>query len=284
MTCYLNGQFLPLEEARIPVMDRGFIFGDGVYEVIPVYRRQAFHLPGHLARLRRSLDAIRIRNPHDDAEWANLIGRVIAAQDVDEQSLYLQVTRGVARRDHAFPPDTPPTVFMMASPLNLPGPDLVERGVPAVTATDNRWYRCDIKATALLPNVLLRQFAVDHGAAEAVLLRDGFLTEGSASNVFVVHGGRVATPARSHLILSGITYDVIAQLAADGGLPFEQRDVHESEVRTADEIWLASSTREVLAITTLDGRPVGNGRPGPIFRRMFDLFQAHKREVCPPRA
>ncbi|MEI7967475.1 MAG: D-amino acid aminotransferase [Betaproteobacteria bacterium] len=279
MTCYLNGEFLPLEEARIPVLDRGFIFGDGVYEVIPTYDRRPFRLAGHLARLGRSLDAIRIGNPHPDDEWARLIAELVSRQQDNDQSIYIQVTRGVARRDHAFPRDISPTVFMMASRLNLPGPELVAGGVVGVTATDNRWFRCDIKSTALLANVLLRQFAVDHGAAEAVLLRNGFLTEGSASNIFVVRDGRIATPAKNHLNLPGITADAILDLAQAHAFPLEQRDVHETEVRAADELWLASSTREVLAITTLDGRPVGTGRPGPVFRRMHALFQAHTREA-----
>ena len=280
--CYLNGEFLPLEEARIPVLDRGFIYGDGVYEVIPVYGRRPYRLPGHLARLRRSLDAVQITNPHDDGQWAHLFDELVARQATDDQSLYLQVTRGVAKRDHAFPKGVAPTVFMMSNPLALPTREQVQEGVHAVTATDNRWYRCDVKSTSLLANVLLRQFAVDQGAAESVLLRNGFLTEGSASNVFVVKNGRVATPAMSHLLLPGITWEAIAELALRHGMPFEQRDVSEAEVREADELWLASSTREVLAITTLDGRPVGTGRPGPMFERMYGLFQSDKRQPAPP--
>jgi D-alanine transaminase len=281
MTCYLNGRFLPIEEASIPVLDRGFIYGDGVYEVIPVYGREPFHLDLHLARLARSLASVRISNPHDAAAWETLIRTLIGHHPGTEQSIYLQVTRGVAKRDHAFPKDTPPTVFMMSNPLVTPSPAVVANGVAAVTATDNRWFRCDVKSTSLLANVLLRQFAVDHGGAEAVLLRDGFLTEGSSSNIFVVRDGVVATPSRSHLMLTGITLDVVADIATAGGIPFEMRDVHESEVRSADELWLASSTREVLAITTLDGRPVGNGVPGPMFHRLYRLFQDHKRKCMP---
>jgi len=281
MTCYLNGTFLPLEDAKIPVLDRGFIFGDGVYEVIPVYHRRPFRLPDHLRRLRRSLDAIRIPDPHDDAGWTGIIMELVARHDTPHQSLYLQVTRGVAKRDHGFPKDIVPTVFLMTNALSLPSPEAVERGVPAVTATDNRWYRCDIKSTALLANVLLRQFALDHGAMESVLLRNGFLTEGSASNIFVVQDGIVGTPPKSHLVLPGITYDVVADLSRMHGFAYEQRDIAETEVRAADELWLASSTREVLAITTLDGRPVGTGRPGPMFQRMYAAYQAYKREQCP---
>jgi D-alanine transaminase len=277
VTCYLNGEFLPLEEARIPVLDRGFIFGDGVYEVVPVYGRRPYRIASHLARLGRSLAAVRIANLYTPERWEALITELVARQPPDDQSVYLQVTRGVARRDHAFPRDVVPTVFMMSNPLVRPARELVEQGVRAVTATDNRWYRCDIKSTSLLPNVLLRQFAVDHGAAEVVLLRNGYLTEGSASNLFIVRNGVVATPAVSHLILAGITYDAVVELARAGGLTVEQRDVPEAEVRTADEIWLTSSTRELLAITTLDGQPVGDGRPGPMFRRVYDLLQADTR-------
>ncbi len=277
MICHLNGEFLPIAEARIPVLDRGFIYGDGVYEVIPVYSRRPFRLDGHLARLKRSLAAIRIDNPMTDAAWTALVTELVARNEPSDQSVYIQVTRGVAKRDHSFPKDVVPTVFLMSNPLSIPSPEQVERGVVAVTTTDNRWYRCDIKSTALLANVLLRQFATDQGAAEAVLLRDGFLTEGSAANIFAVRDGVILTPAKSHLLLPGITYDVILELARNGGLALEQRDVSEGEVRSADELWLTSASREVLAITTLDGRPVGKGVPGPMFRRMYALFQDLKR-------
>lgn len=277
MICHLNGEFLPIAEARIPVLDRGFIYGDGVYEVIPVYSRRPFRLDGHLARLKRSLAAIRIDNPMADAAWTGLVTELVARNEPADQSVYIQVTRGVAKRDHSFPKDVVPTVFLMSNPLSIPSPEQVERGVVAVTTTDNRWYRCDIKSTALLANVLLRQFATDQGAAEAVLLRDGFLTEGSAANIFAVRDGVILTPAKSHLLLPGITYDVILELARNGGLALEQRDVSEAEVRSADELWLTSASREVLAITTLDGRPVGKGVPGPMFRRMYALFQDLKR-------
>jgi len=275
--CYLNGEFVPLLDAKIPVLDRGFIYGDGVYEVIPVYARRPFRLDGHLARLKRSLAAIRIDNPMADAAWAALITDLVARNEAADQSIYIQVTRGVAKRDHSFPKGIVPTVFLMSNPLSTPSAEQVERGVAAVTTTDNRWYRCDIKSTALLANVLLRQFATDQGAAEAVLLRDGFLTEGSAANIFAVKNGVILTPAKSHLLLPGITYDVIIELARGAGLALEQRDVSEVEVRAADELWLTSASREVLAITTLDGRPVGKGVPGPIFRRMYALFQDLKR-------
>ena len=275
---YLNGDFMPIEEARVPVLDRGFIFGDGVYEVIPVYSRRPFRLREHLRRLQHSLDSIRLDNPHSEDEWARLIGELIACNQGEDQSLYLHVTRGVARRDHAFPPGISPTVFMMSNPLVTSPPELVASGVAAVSAADNRWLRCDIKAISLLPNVLLRQLAVDADAAETLLLRDGFLTEGAASNIFVVRGDTLLAPPKDNLMLPGITYDVILELAA-AHIPTEVRRISELEVRTAQELWLTSSTKEVLAITHLDGEPVGDGQPGPLFRQMHRLYQDYKNSV-----
>ena len=279
---YLNGAFLPLAEARVPVLDRGFIFGDGVYEVIPVYARRAFRIDQHLARLQYSLDGIRLANPHSPAEWKRLIEAVIERSPHRDQSLYLQVTRGVAKRDHAFPKGVPPTVFLMTNALSTPSPEQVASGVGAVTLTDYRWLRCDIKSTALLANVLLRQAAVDQGAAEAVLLRDGFLTEGAASNIFIVKNGVVITPPKSHLILPGTTYDVVLELAAEAGMTVEIREVSEAELRAADELWLTSASREVLSITTLDGKPVGTGKPGAVFRQMYGLYQGFKARLSSP--
>jgi D-alanine transaminase len=276
---YINGEFLPLDQARVSVLDRGFIFGDGVYEVIPAYSRHPFRLPEHLRRLQRSLDAIRLANPSPDAEWARLIGEIIARNTGDDQSVYLQVTRGVARRDHAFPKEAKPTVFMMSSPLVTPARDLVDNGVPCITATDYRWLKCDVKSVSLLGNCLLRQTAADAGAAEVVLFRDGYLTEASASNVFAVSNGKLLSPPKNHLILSGITYDVVLELAAAIRVPVELREILEREVRSADEIWVTSSTKEVLAVVTLDGKPVGTGKPGPVFRKIHQAFQEFKRKV-----
>lgn len=278
-TAYLNGEFLPLDQARIPVLDRGFIFGDGVYEVIPVYSRRPFRLPGHLARLQRSLDAIRLANPMTDAEWSRLINDLIARHGVEDQSVYLQVTRGVAKRDHAFPKECKQTVFMMSSPLVTPPKDLVDNGVPCITATDFRWLKCDVKSVSLLGNCLLRQAAADAGAAEVVLFRDGHLTEASASNVFVVGAGKLLSPPKNHLILPGITHDVVLELAASLGIATELREIPEREVRDADELWVTSSTKEVLAVVTLDGEPVGTGKPGPVFKRVYQAFQEFKRKV-----
>jgi len=282
---YLNGKFLPIDEARVPVLDRGFIFGDGVYEVIPAYARQPFELDGHLERLEASMAGIGLTNPHSRAEWAKLVSEVIAKNEPQNQAVYLQVTRGVAPRDHPFPKGVAPTVFMMAGPLKPVPAEQIENGVVAVSLVDNRWLRCNLKTTSLLANVLLRQAAVEAGAAECVLFRDGFLTEGSASNIFAVKAGKVLAPPKSNLILPGITYDVILDLAREGGVPVDVRPIPEDEARGADELWLSSSSKEVLAITTLDGKPVGNGRPGPIFKRVHALFQARKpRERQPERA
>jgi D-alanine transaminase len=276
---YLNGEFLPLDQARVPVLDRGFIFGDGVYEVIPVYSRRPFRLPQHFERLARSLAAIRLANPLTDAEWTRLLGEIVARNAGDDQSVYLQVTRGVARRDHAFPKEAKQTVFMMSGPLVTPAHELVENGVPCITGIDYRWLKCDVKSVSLLGNCLLRQSAAEAGAAEIVLFRDGNLTEASASNVFVIRKGTLLSPPKSHLILPGITYDVVLELAEAVGIPIELRAVSEREVRSADELWLTSSTREVLAIVTLDGKSVGSGKPGPVFKRLYPAFQEFKRRV-----
>ena len=276
--CYLNGEFTPLADARIPVLDRGFIFGDGVYEVIPAYGRVLFRLEEHLARLAYSLQSIRLANPHDARTWATLLGTVVDRNPWDDQSVYLQVTRGVAPRSHEFP-RTPPTVFIMANPLKTPPPETRERGVAVVTREDYRWRRCDIKSVSLLANVLLRQEAEDAGAAETVLLRDGNVTEASASNVYVVKNGVIASPPKDNLILPGITYDLVLELARRAGLPVEVRPVAAAELLAAHEVWLSSSTREVQPVTRVDGKPVGAGKPGPGFARMYQLFQDYKARV-----
>ena len=270
---------MPIEEARVPVLDRGFIFGDGVYELIPVYSRVPFRMDEHLARLERSLAAVRIRNPYGRAEWRDIILELVAKQSYEDQGVYFQVTRGVAKRDHAFPKDSVPTVFIMSNPLVNPPRELVERGAAAVTAADDRWRRCDIKSISLIGNCLLRQVSADVGAVETILFRDGKLTEASASNVFVVKGGVILSPPKSNLILPGITYDVIAEIAQAAGLPLEFRELGEAEVRGADEIWVTSSSKEVLAIVTLDGKPVAGGKPGPVFRRVHALYQEFKQKV-----
>lgn len=278
-TVYLNGEFLPLEQARIPVMDRGFLFGDGVYEVIPVYDRVPFRLHEHLARLQHSLDGIQLVNPHGGVEWQGLIEQIIAVTNWPDQGIYLQVTRGVGPREHAFPRDVKPTVFIL--PLELPTPSAaaVEQGVSAITAQDIRWLRCDLKVTSLLPNVLLRQESVAAGCAETLLLRDGQLLEGSASSVFIVLDGLLLAPPQSHLILPGITYDVVLELARNIEMPHQIRPIAETELRRAEEIWITSSTKEVLAVTRLDGQAVANGQPGPLYRRMYSEYQAYKHRI-----
>lgn len=273
---YLNGEFVALGEARISVLDRGFIFGDGVYEVIPAYRRQPFRMAQHLKRLQYSLDGIRLANPHAAADWERLVAELIRRQDFDDQAVYLQVTRGVAKRDHAFPREVSPTVFMMSNPLVLPTSEQVEHGVAVVTAQDNRWLRCDLKTTSLLGNVLMRQLAADRGVVETVMFRDGHLTEASASNVLIVHAGAIVAPPKDNLILPGITYDAALEIAQEAGLPIEVRPVSHAEALGADEMWLSSSSKEVLAVTRVDDKPFGGGIPGPVFRRVWQAFQRRK--------
>jgi D-alanine transaminase len=276
---FLNGKLLALDDAKVSVLDRGFIFGDGVYELVPVYSRVPFRLDEHLARLERSLGETRIRNPYSRAQWRGHIFGLIDAQAFGDQGVYLQVTRGVAKRDHAFPANAEPTVFMMSNPLVNPPKEQVENGAAAVSAPDNRWLRCDIKSISLLGNVLLRQLSAEAGGAETILLRNGKLTEASASNVFVVRGGVIESPVKNNLILPGVTYDVVVELAQASKLPLKFREIAEAEVRNADELWITSSSKEVLAIVTLDGRPIGDGRPGPVFRRMYQLYQEFKQKV-----
>ena len=273
---YLNGKFLPIDEAYVPVLDRGFIFGDGVYEVVPVYSKHPFRLAEHLRRLQYSLDKVRITNPHSDAEWTQLVKEIVKRNDGNDQSVYFQITRGVAKRDHAFPKGVTPTVFMMSNPLVTPSPALVDSGVACVSAEDYRWLNCDIKSVSLLGNCMLRQLSADVGATETILFRDGKLTEASSSNVFIVKNGVVLTPPKDNFVLPGITYDVVLEIARAREFELEVRAVSEAEVRSADEIWVTSSTKEVLAVTTLDGKPVGDGRPGALFRRMHALYQQFK--------
>jgi D-alanine transaminase len=277
---YLNGEFLPLDQAKVPVMDRGFLFGDGVYEVIPVYSRRPFRLAEHLKRLQGSLDGIRLANPHTVAEWTALIGRIVEDGASEDQSLYLQVSRGpMAVRNHAFPKVVTPTVFVMGEALVTPPASQREEGICAISAADFRWLRCDLKVTSLLANCLLRQMAIDAGCVETLLFRDGYLTEGAASNIFMIKDGRMLAPPKNHLMLTGITYDVVLELAAARGLPHEVCDIRDEAVREADELWMTSSTKEVLPIVSLDGRPVGTGRPGPFFANMYRWYQDFKQTV-----
>ncbi len=278
-TVYLNGEWLPLGEARVSVLDRGFMLGDGVYELIPVYQRKPFRLDEHLRRLQRSLDGIRLANPLTDVQWREVIAQVVAGHEADDQSVYLQVTRGAAPRDHAFPASTPPTVLVMGNPLSRPDPAQFEHGVCAVSAPDIRWRRCDLKTLNLLPNVLARQKAVEAGCIECIMFRDGVLSEGAVSNIFAVKDGVILAPVKDHRVLPGVTYDLVLELAQANGMEYEVRDISESEVRNADELWLTSSSREVQAIVQLDGLPVGDGKPGPFYRRMYALYQGFKANL-----
>jgi D-alanine transaminase len=272
---YLNGEFMPLSEAKVPVLDRGFIFGDGVYDVAPAYRGVPFRWPEHLARLKRSLGKIRIDNPLDDAGWTGLVSELLARHPWEDQFVYLHVTRGVARRDHLFPAGVAPTVFAMSSEFKPVSAQAIEQGVSAITLPDERWLHCDIKSISLLGNVLARQAAADAGALECLMFRDGYLTEGSASNIWVVKDGTLYAPPRNALILEGIRYGLLQELAESQGLPFDIRRISREEVLKADELMVTSATKEILPITRLDGQPVGEG-PGPIYRKLYDAYQAAK--------
>jgi D-alanine transaminase len=276
---WLDGRLLPLEEARISPLDRGFLFGDGAYEVLPVYGGRAYRFEAHMARLECSLAEIRMPAPLDSAGWLRVFGRLVHGNGGGDLLLYVQVTRGVEpERNHVPQPATRPTIFASVQKLPLVAASAIESGVAAVTAADIRWSRCDIKSTSLLGNVLLRWLAADAGATETILHRDGMLTEGSASSVHVVRDGRILTPPQTNAILPGTTRGVIFELAEREGIPSERRAVTETELRAADELLIASAGGGILAVVTLDGRPVGAGRPGPVFRRIFAAFRATQRE------
>ncbi|HJU71050.1 MAG TPA: D-amino acid aminotransferase [Paucimonas sp.] len=273
---YLNGAMTPLSEARIPVLDRGFIFGDGVYEVIPIYARRPFRPEQHMARLFRSLAAIRISNPHTKEQWMALIDAVVKAHPEDDQMVYIQVTRGVAKRGHAFPKDTMPTVFIMTNPIVLPSAEVRASGVACVSMEDKRWLHCEIKSISLLGNVLAAQHAAENDAVETIQFRDGFLTEGSSSNAWIVKDGKLMAPPKDNLILEGIRYGLIEELCAAGGIPFEARRIPRLEVFAADEVLLSSATKEVLPVVSIDGQRIGNGNPGPIYHKLYAAYQAAK--------
>jgi D-alanine transaminase len=279
MIVHLNGEFLPIEEAKISPLDRGFIFGDGVYEVIPVYSKKPFRMMEHLQRMQRSMDKIGLQNPHSIERWEALCNEMIERSPDPDQGLYIQVTRGVAPRDHAFPKDAKQTVFMMSNPMRKAPVEWHTEGAAAITARDDRWYNNDIKSTALLGNVLARQKSAEVGAVETILIRDGMLTEASSSNVLIVKDGTIFSPPKSNLLLPGTTFDVTIELAQKHGMPHQLRPITEAELRGADEIWVTSATKEVLAITTLDGKPVGTGKPGAVWKQMHAHYQVFKREV-----
>lgn len=289
LPCYLNGEFTTLPNAKVSVLDRGFIFGDGVYEVVPVYAGRPFRFADHMARLDRSLKELRIANPMSHAEWRQLATKLVAAYAAStgvsaentDQLVYIQVTRGVALRDHVMPPDVTPTVFVMTNRMKPPSAQDRQNGVACVTADDFRWQKAHIKSVSLLGSVFARQISADAGATETIMFRDGFLSEAAASNVWVVRGGEVLGAPRDNLVLEGIRYGLIEQLCRDAGIRFTLRRVSRDEVLGADEIILSSATKEVLPVTRLDGQPVGNGQPGPIYQKLHAGYQRAKQESPP---
>lgn len=294
LPCYLNGEYTRLPDARISVMDRGFIFGDGIYEVVPVYGGRLFCFDQHMARLERSLAEVRIPNPHTLEQWHLITSKLIANFDRstlgDGQSgasnpldllIYIQITRGVALRDHVMPTDITPTVFALASAMKLPTPEQQAQGVACVSADDFRWKKAHIKSVSLLGAVFARQISADVGAVETIMFRDGFLSEAAASNVWVVKDGTVMGPPKDHLVLEGIRYGLIEAFCRDQAIPFALRRISRDEVLEADELLLSSATKEVLPITTLDGLPVGRGegrgRPGPVYALLYQAYQQAKK-------
>ncbi len=289
--CYLNGRYLRLADAQVSVLDRGFIFGDGVYEVVPVYGRKLFRFDEHMARLARSLGKLRIVNPFGREQWLERIRPLVAALAAqpgsDDQLVYIQVTRGVALRDHVMPTDIEPTVFMMVNTMKPPSLEQRHHGVACMTARDFRWERGDIKSISLLGNVLARQISADHGAVETIMFRDGehggpWLTEAAASNVWVVQEGALLGPPKSEHVLEGIRVDLLRELCEEVGIAYNLRPLSEADVRAADEVLLSSATKEVLPVTKIDGEPVGHGalrgKPGPVYARLHEAYQRAKAD------
>jgi D-alanine transaminase len=282
--CYLNGEYLPLAEAKVSVLDRGFIFGDGVYEVVPVYGKKLFRFDEHMARLGRSLAKLRIAAPHSRDQWLERCRKLIDALaergGATDQLVYLQITRGVAPRDHVMTVGVEPTVFMMASVMKPPSGEQRHQGVACISARDFRWERADIKSISLLGNVLGRQLSADRGALETIMFRAGHLTEASASNVWVVHEGALLGPPKSEHVLEGIRVELMKELCEECGIAYNLRPIAESELTVADEILLSSATKEILAVTTLDGEAVGHGalrgKPGPVYGRLYEAYQRAK--------
>jgi len=277
---YLNGEYLPLDQAKISVLDRGFLFADGVYEVIPAYGGHLLRLQEHFQRLQNSLDSIRLENPLTNDQWTEILLKLLSENSGKDQSVYLQVTRGVAaKRNHGFPDEVNQTVFIMVTELPTVNKEELRPGVSAITLDDIRWKACNIKSVSLLGNILLRQQAHDRNAAEAILVNEGKITEGAASNVFAVIDGVLVTPPIGPCLLPGITRDLIIELAETHNFNYEEREISEDELLSASEIWLSSSTREILPVIELNGNPVANGQSGPIWEKMIDLYQAYKAEL-----
>ena len=287
LLCYLNGDYTPISQAKVGVLDRGFIFGDGVYEVVPVYGRRLFRFEEHMARLARSLAKVRIENPLAREQWLErcrrLVDAVAAATGIEDQLVYIQVTRGVAPRDHVMPPGLEPTVFMMANPMKPATAEQRHHGVACVTARDFRWERGDIKSISLLGNVLARQISADRGALETIMFRDGFLTEAAASNVWIVHEGALLGPPKSEHVLEGIRVELLRELCEECGIAYNLRPIPEADVLSADEVMLSSATKEILPVTRIDGEGVGHGalrgKPGPVYARLYEAYQQAKRTM-----
>jgi len=273
---YLNGEFLPLEEARISVLDRGFIFGDGVYEVIPVFAGCLFRLPEHLQRLENSLAKIQLANPLTQSQWQTTLETLVARNAGGDQSMYLQITRGPAKREHNFPEHVTPTVFIMTHPFVDPP---TSKGIKAITRPDTRWQHCDIKTISLVANVLLRQQAVDAGATEAILIRDGYVTEGAATNVFIVQNGVAITPPKNQFILPGITRDLVLEIMRAAHLPCREDVVSATQLGNAEEVWICGSISGILPVIQLDELPVGSGQPGLVWSHIWQLYQDYKQNL-----
>lgn len=277
-TVYLNGKWLPLGKATVSVLDRGFLFGDGIYEVVPVYSRMPFRWDSHLARLQRSMSEMQLKDPLGPDGWTSIVRGLIDREPSVDQFIYLQMTRGVGKRDHAFPKPTPaPTIFGMTSPLSRPAASLRMHGLTAQSMDDGRWSRCDIKSIALLGNVLAREAAVQAGFDEAVLFRDGQLTEGAASNIWVVRGDQLLAPPASGALLDGIRIGLLESLAPKAELEFVRRPITRDEVFGADELLLTSATKEILPIRLLDEEAIGNGRftrPTSAYHRLQAAYDA----------
>ena len=283
---FLNGSFIPKEEASVSVMDRGFLFADGIYEVIPVYSGKLFRLDEHLSRLQRSLDAIRLASPFKPDEWQTMLCDLVDKNGGGNQAIYLQVTRGIENiRDHRFPDQVKPTIFAMSNPIAKPSDEDLNHildntpGISAITTKDIRWDRCDIKSISLLPNILLRQQALDAGAQEALLIKDGYLTEGAASNCFVIKDGIIYTPPKNELILGGITRDLIIELARKNQIDCKEAPINEEVLNNADEIWVSSSTKEIVPVVKLNHKVVGQGKVGPVWRKMAELYIQYKQSL-----
>lgn len=273
---YLNGALTPLSEAKIPVLDRGFIFGDGIYDVVPLYRKKGFREKEHIARLLRSMAMIGIQNPHTEEQWRDIIAQVVDANGLEDQLVYIQVTRGVAKRAHAFPKDVTPTVFIMTNPLVLPSEKARREGVACVSIEDKRWLNCQIKATSLLGNILAAEHAAQEGVLESIQFRDGYLTEGSSSNIWVVKDGVLLAPPKDNQILEGIRYGLLEELCVEQGIPFQARKITKEEVFAADEVMVSSASKELLPVVTIDGQAINNGKPGPVFGILYASYQTAK--------